>query len=200
MRKSLLVSVALCAGLAVGGAGLGGRGDAGHGTGAVGRRPFAAGLRRRGRSGAPERGRGPGGRFDRRAGGQGRRPRQGRPDAGPHRRPRCRTDRQRQRCAGPFGPGAAGRGQQGLRAPEAALRQAVHQPGRAGACRVAVQGLAGPGCGAAGAGQRHAHAVGPARRARALCRRGGRSARGPGRHGLAGQAAADAVRTGRIAR
>ena len=53
----------------------------------------------------------------------------------------------------------AGRGEQGLRAPEAAVRQAVHQPGGAGAGRIAVQGHAGAGCGTAGAGRRGAHAV-----------------------------------------
>ena len=55
MRKSLLVSVALCAGLASAAPAWAAAADAGHGTGAVGRRPLAAGLRRRGRGGAPER-------------------------------------------------------------------------------------------------------------------------------------------------
>ena len=198
MSKSLLVTVALCAGLGSAGPTWARRAHAGHGAGAVGRRPLAAGLRRGGRGGAPDRRGRPGGRRGRRARREGRRPRQGRPGAGAHRRPRGRTERQRQRGAGAVGARHARRGEQGLRAPEAAVREAVHQPGRARARRVAVQGDAGAGRGAAGAGRRGAHPVGLARRARAVRRRRRRGTGGARRHGDARPAAADAVRPGAL--
>ncbi len=62
------------------------------------------------------------------------------------------------RRAGAGGARRAGRGDQGVRAPEAAVRAELHQPGGARARRGAVQGDAGAGRRAAGAGRRGAHA------------------------------------------
>ena len=152
------------------------------------------GIRRRGRGGAPDRDRRPGERRGGRTAGQGGRPRQRRPVAVAHRRPHRRPERRRQRRPGAGRRGRAGRGQPGIRPPAAAVPEAVHQPGRAGARRVGIQGHPGPGERPAGPGRRRPHPDRVACRARALCRRDRRTAGVAGRHGDAGPAAADAVR------
>ncbi len=136
----------------------------------------------------------------RRAERQGRRPHPGRPGAGcawtrgpPNRRPPPAP----RRCAPPAPPG---RRHPRLRTPAPALREELHQPGRARPRRGAVQ--VGPGRSRGPAGQRggRAHPVRLLRGQGALRRRGGRRGRGAGRHGDAGPSAADAVRPGRAAR
>ena len=131
---------------------------------------------------------------------EGRRCRQGRPGAGADRRAGGGTERRRQRRAGPVGARHAGSGDQGIRPPEAAVREEVHEPGRARARRSAIQGHAGAGFGAARPGGRGARPIRLLRRQGALWRRGRRGSGDARRHGDAGPPAADDLRSRRAAR
>ncbi len=66
-------------------------------------------------------------------------------------------------------------GDQGIRPPEAAVREELHQPGRSRARRGAVQGDRGPGFGATGSSGRGARAIRLLRRQGAVWRRDRRS-------------------------
>ena len=125
--------------------------------------------------------------------GEGRGCRQGGADPGED-RCACRgTDGRRQRRAGPVSACIAGSRGQGVRTPEAAVREKIHEPGRTRTRRSAVQGHAGAGFGANRSGGCGAGPI------RLLCRQGALRRgcrRGPdraGRHGHARPAAVDAV-------
>ena len=83
-----------------------------------------------------------------------------------------------------------------LRPPAAALREELHQPGRARPRRGAVTRRPRPKPPPCWPRRGRAHAVRLLRGQRALRRRGRRRAGGAGRHGDAGPSAADAVRPG----